>query len=70
MKAIGQDLKEARLKKGLTGEQLAELLSVTEQTVSQWEADESFPDIEALIRLSDILDLDLDELLKKIPRIQ
>ena len=29
MKAIGKDLKEARLKKGLTGEQLAELLSVT-----------------------------------------
>ena len=65
MKAIGKDLKKARLKKGLTGEQLAELLSVTEQTVSQWEADESFPDIEALIRLSDILDLDLDELLKE-----
>lgn len=65
MKAIGKDLKEARLKKGLTGEQLAELLSVTEQTVSQWEADESFPDIEALIKLSDILDLDLDELLKE-----
>ena len=70
MKAIGKDLKKARLKKGLTGEQLAELLSVTEQTVSQWEADESFPDIEALIRLSDILDLDLDELLMKIPRIR
>lgn len=65
MKKIGETLRCARKKKGLTGEQLADLLFVTKQTVSKWENDKSIPDIETLIRLSTLLDLDLDELLKE-----
>lgn len=42
---IGSKIKAARLEKKLTQEQVAELLGVSRQTISNWENEKSYPDI-------------------------
>lgn len=53
-----------REKNHLTQEQLAQVLFVSRQAVSKWERGESLPDIENIIRLSDLYDISIDELLR------
>ena len=45
---IGERLKQLRLQKGLTQEQLAEVFGVSAQAVSRWENNTSYPDITLL----------------------
>ena len=52
---IGVKLKEARIKSGLTQENVAEKIQVSRQTISNWENEKSFPDIVNVIKLSDLL---------------
>lgn len=61
---IGERLKLRRNELGLTQDQVAEKLGITRQTMSNWENGRSYPDIERIVRLSDIYQLSLDELLK------
>lgn len=51
---IGVKLKEARIKSGLTQENVAEKIQVSRQTISNWENEKSFPDIVNVIKLSDL----------------
>ncbi len=62
---IGQKLREARQRRGLTQEELAERLRLSRQTISNWENERSYPDIMSLIALSDLYGLSLDELVKE-----
>ena len=57
-----EKLIQRRREKGMTQEDLAEGLSVSRQTVSKWENGECMPDADKFIRLSDILEISLDEL--------
>ena len=52
-----QTLREARQKQGLTQNQLADLLHVTRQTISNWETGRTEPDIDSLRALSELLDM-------------
>ena len=61
---IGKKLKNARLKSGLTQEKVAEGILVSRQTISNWENEKSYPDIISVIKLSDLYNISLDELLK------
>lgn len=61
---IGVKLKEARLRAGLTQENVAEEIQVTRQTISNWETEKSFPDIVSVIKLSNLYNISLDKLLK------
>lgn len=61
---IGVKLKEARLRAGLTQENVAEEIQVTRQTISNWETEKSFPDIVSVIKLSTLYNISLDKLLK------
>lgn len=61
---IGSKLKEARIKRALTQEQVAEIIGVSRQTMSNWETEKSYPDIISVIKLSDLYEVSLDELLK------
>lgn len=58
----GQMIKEARLKQGYTQLELGNLLGVTNKAVSRWEKGESFPDVGVLETLSDILHLDIQDI--------
>ena len=60
---IGKVIKQARLNKKITQEQLAEALGVTTQAVSKWETDCSYPDITLIPAIANYLDVSSDELL-------
>lgn len=60
---IGVLLKELRKEHGLTQEQLAEKLGVTNRTVSRWETGNNMPDLDILIELSEFYQIDIKELL-------
>lgn len=59
----GEKLAALRRKKGITQEQLSEILGVSRQSVSRWEMDIAFPETEKLIRLSRLLECSIDFLL-------
>lgn len=61
---VEKKLKEARTNAGLTQEQVAEKIMVSRQTISNWENGRSLPDIVSMIKLSDLYQISLDELLK------
>ncbi len=60
---LGQRLYEMRKAKGLSQEQVAELLGVTRQTVSKWETDQSTPDFDKILPLCQLFDISTDELI-------
>ncbi|MGX2946529.1 helix-turn-helix domain-containing protein [Enterococcus alishanensis] len=55
-----------RKQKGLSQEELGMELQVSRQTISKWEAGQSYPDFTKLVLLSDFFNLSLDELVKDI----
>ncbi|MBU5365755.1 helix-turn-helix transcriptional regulator [Enterococcus devriesei] len=61
---VGERLKARRNELNLTQDQVADSLGITRQTMSNWENGRSYPDIERVIRLSELYALSLDELLK------
>ena len=60
---IGSRISKFRKAKGMTQEDLANLLGVSSQAVSKWENDASCPDISLLPQLSKVLGVTTDELL-------
>ena len=61
---IGEKLKNYRTSAGMAQEQLAEEINVSRQTISNWENGKSLPDVISLIKISDLYQISLDELLK------
>ncbi|KRL41211.1 helix-turn-helix domain-containing protein [Lacticaseibacillus manihotivorans] len=61
---IGEQLRNAGHQHQLSQEQIAEILGVSRQTISNWETSKSYPDIERVMRLAEIYHLSLDELLR------
>lgn len=62
----GEKIAMLRKGKGITQEQLAEILGVTRQSVSRWEMDLAFPETEKLIRLSKLFSCSIDFLLNEV----
>ncbi len=60
---FGENLKTLRKQKGFSQEELATRLHVVRQTISKWEKELSVPDADTLIRLAEILDVSVSELL-------
>lgn len=60
---FGEKLKRAREAKGMTQQTLADQLYVTRQAVSRWENGARYPDLLTAKKLSDCLEVSLDELL-------
>lgn len=63
MAEFGENLRKAREKRGLTQQTVAEQLFVTRQAVSRWEGGSRYPDLMTAKKLSQFLDISLDELL-------
>ena len=59
---IGQNILNLRKSANLSQEQLAEKMGVTRQTISNWELDESSPDLKQGRELSKIFNVSLDDL--------
>ena len=60
---IGTNIKRLRISKGLTQEQLADLLCVSHAAVSKWELKVTYPDITMLFPLAQIFDVSIDHLI-------
>lgn len=60
---IGEKLKEERERQGLSQKDVADSLHVARQSVSKWETDQSYPDVENLMALGQLYHVSLDELL-------
>lgn len=61
---IGSQIKQRRTAAGLSQEELAEQVFVTRQTLSNWENNKTYPDINSLLRLSAVFHVSLDDLVK------
>lgn len=64
---FGEKLQKLRAREGISQDRLAELLDVSRQAVSKWERDETMPEAEKLIRISDYFHVTTDYLLKDAP---
>lgn len=62
--SLGNNLFNARKKRGLSQEEVAEKLGVSRQTISKWELDETLPDICQSKKLANLYGLSLDELIE------
>lgn len=60
-----ENLKTIRKEKGFSQEQLAVRLNVVRQTISKWEKGVSVQDAELLIKLSEVLNVEVSDLLGK-----
>ena len=60
---LGKKIIEMRKNAKLSQEQLAEKLNVTRQTISNWENNKFYPDIDALVKISKYFKISLDDLL-------
>lgn len=61
--ALANNLKEARINKGLKQEELAKLIGKSKNVISNWERGDNKPDADTLFELCDILDVDANFLL-------
>lgn len=61
---LGNQIKKYRNELEISQEKLAEKIYVSRQSVSNWENDKNYPDINSLIRLSEVFQVSLDILIK------
>jgi transcriptional regulator with XRE-family HTH domain len=61
---IGKQIKKYRGELGFSQDMLSEKIYVSRQTISNWENDKSYPDINSLLRLSEIFQVSIDILIK------
>lgn len=61
--SIGEKIKTKRKNFDMTQSQLSDVLGISRQTLSKWENNKTFPDVEKLMMLCDIFDSTPDEFL-------
>lgn len=58
------NLQYLRAERNMTQEQLAMLLGVSRQSVTKWEAERSYPEMDKLLKMCQIFDCSLDDLVQ------
>lgn len=61
---LGRRIKQYRSTYGWNQDDLAEKMYVTRQTISNWENDKSYPDLQSLLLLGSLFGVSLDQLVK------
>ena len=61
---LGENLQFLRKRAGLTQEDLAEKMEVSRQSVSKWESNAAYPEMDAILRLCDLFGVDMDTFLR------
>lgn len=64
MNNIGQIIKGLRKKNGLTQSKLAEIIHVSDKTISKWELGLSVPESDILVKLSEYFNVSVEDLIK------
>jgi len=67
---LGDQLQRLREAKNMSREELAQQINVSRQAVYKWENNKGYPDIQSLLRLSEIYETTIDELIKDDPTLQ
>ncbi len=62
---LGKKLKELRNEKGLTQQQVADMLKISRVNYTRYETDVSNPDFDTLVALADLFDVSLDYLFNR-----
>ena len=62
---LDEKIKKIRKDNKMSQDDIAEILNVTRQTISNWENGKNYPDIETLVKISDKFNISLDILLKE-----
>ena len=57
MNQISKNIKQLRAEKGWTQQEMADVLFVTRQTISNWENGKSMPDVDTLIQIAEKLNI-------------
>lgn len=63
--SLGENLQFLRKKDNITQEQLAEKLDVSRQSISKWESDTTYPEMDKLMQLCQMFHCSMDDLLQK-----
>ena len=63
---IADRIQYLRKQRGLSQEELADMVGVSRQSVSKWESEQSIPDLEKIITMSDIFEVTTDYILKGV----
>lgn len=63
---VADRIQNLRKIKGISQEQLAEAIGVSRQAVSKWESEQSTPDLDKIVLMSDFFEVTTDYLLKGI----
>ena len=61
---VGKQIQHYRKKKNLSQDDLAEIIFVSRQSISNWERGATYPDIQNLLLLSKVFEVSLDKLVK------
>ena len=61
---LGKQIKKYRMEAKLSQEELADKVFVSRQTISNWENDKNYPDINSLVLMSEVFNVSLDHLIK------
>lgn len=64
MNSIGQIIKELRKRNGLTQSKLAEIIHVSDKTISKWKLGLSVPESDILVKLSEYFNVSVEDLIK------
>ncbi len=61
---IGEQLSKLRMKHNMTQEEFAERMDVSRQAVSKWELNKTIPDVNKILKMSELFQVSVDYLLK------
>lgn len=67
---LGENIYRLRTEKNMSQGDLADALDVSRQSVSKWENNSAVPELEKLIKMSELFEVTLDELVGKEPPVK
>lgn len=67
---IAEKIYDLRIQRGLSQEKLAELLEVSRQAISKWELGQAIPDVDNIIKMSELFSVSTDTILLKSASLQ
>ena len=61
---LARQLKAKREERGLSQDEVSKAIFVSRQTISNWENDKTYPDVQSLLLLSQLFEVSIDELVR------